>query len=61
MVTSFRGVFKHRQTSKTERFTKIVNDLKPLPIFAKRSILDIWQDSAFAIPDRLSSLFQKML
>ena len=29
------------QTSKMERFGKIVNNLQPLTIFAKRSILDI--------------------
>ena len=32
------------KTSKTERFVKIVNDFKPLTIFAERSILDVCQD-----------------
>ena len=31
-----------------ERFEKIVNGLKPLTIFAKRSILDVWQGSGYA-------------
>ena len=31
------------QTSKMERFTKIVNGFQPLTIFSKRSILDVWQ------------------
>ena len=36
------------QTSKMERFTKIVNCLKSLTIFVKRSILDVWQGSEYA-------------
>ena len=31
--------------SKTERFTNIVKGLKPLTIFAKGSILTVWQGS----------------
>ena len=31
------------QTFKTECFVKIVNGLKQWTIFAKRSILDVWQ------------------
>ena len=31
----------HCQTSKMERFAKIINDLKPLNILAKSSILDV--------------------
>ena len=31
-----------------ERFPKIVNGFQPLIIFAKCSILDIWQDSEYA-------------
>ena len=34
-------------TSKMDRFAKIVNSYKPLTIFAKRSILDIWQGSEY--------------
>ena len=29
------------QTSKKESFTKIVNGVEPLTIFAKRSVLDV--------------------
>ena len=31
------------QTSKMDRFAEIVNNLLPLTISAKRSILDIWE------------------
>ena len=37
------------QTSKIERFAKIVNDWKPLTIFAKHSILDAWQGSVYVL------------
>ena len=30
------------QTSKMELFAKIVNGLKPLTVFVKSSILDVW-------------------
>ena len=36
------------QTSKMERFAKTVDGLKPLTIFTKHSILDVWQDSEYA-------------
>ena len=36
------------ETSKMERFVKIVNNFKPLTIFGKRSILDIWEDCEYA-------------
>ena len=36
------------QTSKMERFAKIINSFQPLTTFAKRSILDVWQGSEFA-------------
>ena len=36
------------QTSNTERFPKIVNDLQPLALFTKRSILDIWEGFAYS-------------
>ena len=36
------------QTSKIESFAKIVNGFMPLTIFAKRSILDVWQGSEYA-------------
>ena len=32
---------EHRQMSKVERFAKIINDLQPLNIFAKCSVLDV--------------------
>ena len=34
--------------SKMEHFAKIGNGFYPLTIFAKRSILDIWQGSEYA-------------
>ena len=37
------------QTSKIERFAKIVNNSKPLTIFGKSSILDIWQGAEYGI------------
>ena len=37
------------QTFKMEFFAKIIYGLKPLTIFAKNSILDIWQDSQYSI------------
>ena len=36
------------QTSKMERFARVVNAFKPLTIFAERSILDVWQGSEYA-------------
>ena len=36
------------QTSKMEFFVKIVNGLKPVVIFARKSILDIWQGSEYS-------------
>ena len=36
------------QLSKMERFAKIINGFQPLTIFAKQSILDVWQDSEYA-------------
>ena len=36
------------QISKMERFGEIVNGFLPLTIFAKRTILDIWQSSQYA-------------
>ena len=36
------------QTSKMERFTKIINFLKLFAIFAKRSTIDAWQSSEYA-------------
>ena len=39
-----------------ERFAKIINDFQPLTIFAKPSILDIWQGFiyAFGLPQNIS-------
>ena len=37
------------QTSKIECLTKKVNRFKPLTIFAKQSILDVWQGSGYAL------------
>ena len=36
------------QIFKMDHFVKIVNDKKALAIFAKHSILDVWQDSEYA-------------
>ena len=36
------------QTSKIECLTKKVNRFKPLTIFTKQSILDVWQGSGYA-------------
>ena len=36
---------EHYQISKTECFTEIVNSFQPLTIFAKHSILGVWQGS----------------
>ena len=38
------------QTSKTEHFATRVNGWKLLTIFAKSSILDVWQGSEYASP-----------
>ena len=35
--------------SNTEHFAKVVNRFQPLTIIAKRSILDIWQASEYAL------------
>ena len=43
------GVYsKPSQTSKMERFAKIVNVIHLLAIFAKSSILDVWLGSEWA-------------
>ena len=36
------------QTSKMELFVKIVDGWRPLAIFAKSTIVDIWQGSEYA-------------
>ena len=43
------------QTSKIEPFVKLVNGWKPLIIFAKRFILDIWLGSEYASDSRNTS------
>ena len=35
-------------TSMMKRFAKTVNDFQQLAIFAKRSIIDVWQGSEYA-------------
>ena len=42
LLIFFRGVFRTLQTSKMERFTKVVKDFQPLTIFAKRSIIEMF-------------------
>ena len=50
----YTGVFRttimsnNCQTTMMGRFAKIVNNYKPLSIFAKSSILDVWQGSGYA-------------
>ena len=39
---------EHCQTFKMERFEKIVEGFELLTVFAKRSILDVWQGSECA-------------
>ena len=59
---------EHCQTSKMELFAKIVNSWKPLSIFAKSSILDVWQDSEYSseilwkrIPGRFAKQYGNVL
>ena len=37
------------QISKTEYFLKIINDWKPLTIFAKSIVLDVWLSSKYGV------------
>ena len=43
-----RSFLEPSQSSKMERFAKIVDDFKLLTIFAKRSILGAWPGSEYA-------------
>ena len=43
------------QAFRMELLAEIVNDLKPLTIFAKRSILYVWQGSEYVSKDDVSS------
>ena len=43
------------QITKIERFVKIVDGSEPLTIFAKRSILEVWQGSGQAYEKNLST------
>ena len=48
-VNMFSGTYsKSCQASRREIFLKIVNGTKPLIIFAKHFILDVWQGSNYA-------------
>ena len=47
-VGSTEAYLKPCQTSKMERFAKIVNGWKPLTIFGKYFIIDVWQDLKYA-------------
>ena len=38
---------EHGEMSKVECFAKIINDLQPLNIFAKCSVLDVWQGTEY--------------
>ena len=44
----FKAYSEHCQTSKMERFENIIEGFEPLTVFAKRSILDVWQGSEYA-------------
>ena len=43
-----RGVFRAMPSISDEAFVKIVNDFQSLTIFAKSSILNVWQGSEYA-------------
>ena len=50
---SDRGIHQRRSHNtvkhlKMEHFAKIINGFQPFTIFAKRSILDVWQGSEHA-------------
>ena len=47
---------EHCQTSKMERSAKITNSFLPLTVFAKRSVLDVWQDSEYATFDVMKKI-----
>ena len=47
VVTGFRGELRILPTSKMELFAKLVKNEKPFIIFAKTSILDVWQGSEY--------------
>ena len=51
----FQNPVKHL---KIEYFAKTVNDIQPLTIFAKLSLLVIWQDSEYAF--EFAKYFQKI-
>ena len=44
-IKKWQGVFRSYQTSKVERFAKIVSNCKLLTVFAKQSIWAVWQCS----------------
>ena len=49
LAASYSEMFSEPcQTAKMELFVKIVNDLKPLTIFAKRSVFGVWQNCEYA-------------
>ena len=43
-----RGVFRALPSISDEAFVKIVNDFQSLTVFAKSSILNVWQGSEYA-------------
>ena len=47
-LTSKEAYSQPCQTSKIERFVKIINSFTPLTVFTKRSILDVWYFSEYA-------------
>ena len=56
-----RGVSKPCQISKMERFAKTVKGFKSLTIFAKCSMLDVWQGSEYTSTYVINSNFSGVL
>ena len=53
---------EHCKTSIMERFEKIVEGFEPLTIFAKRSVLNVWQGSEYgSVADTHFSLGKKLI
>ena len=49
LIIGVSGAYSEpRQISKMQLFAKIVTDRKPLILFLKTFILDVWQDSEYA-------------
>ena len=42
LISSTRSIFRTLPTSKMKRFTKIVSGIKPVTVFVRSSIFDVW-------------------